>query len=214
MNPPNTLEKTLSSGLKSLNISLSQQTQTKLIAYLELLNKWNKLHNLTAIRDPNEMVSRHVLDSLSILSYLRGETICDVGTGPGLPGLILALAKPDLKFVLLDSNQKKINFVQQAILSLKLENVITCCVRVENYHPEVLFDSIVSRAFSSLADFVGNTTHLISDRGVWLAMKGKVSAEELADLTSNYTIEHIYPLSLPNILAERNLVVVKKTTSS
>lgn len=208
----------LKRGLEGLKLMLPETTQAKLIAYVELLARWNAIHNLTSVRDPKEMVSRHILDSLTVLPFLSVEhqgnstppKICDVGTGAGLPGLVLALCKPDIDFVLLDSNQKKINFVQQAILSLQLTNAKALCCRIEQYHPEVPFDWVISRAFASLSDFLQLTHHLSSLQGTWLAMKGILTQEELAALPKGYTIEKIEPLVIPNVTSERCLVVIRK----
>lgn len=205
----------LSDALKEKKITLQESIIKKLVIYLELLNQWNVVHNLTAIRDPKEMVSKHILDSLTLLPLLTSNKhseyvlrILDVGTGAGLPGIPLSLCMPQHQFVLLDKNQKKINFIQHVILSLNLKNVLASRHRVEEYHPEILFDWILSRAFASLSDFVLMTAHLAKGEGRWLAMKGKSSSEELAALPKGYTIEQMVNLSVND--AKRTLIVIKK----
>ncbi len=209
------LIKALSEGLIAANLSLSESTRLQLIAYIELLSKWNAIHNLTAIREPLEMVKRHVLDSLVLLPYFddfcksRGSSqvsVLDVGTGAGLPGILLALCRPEQSFVLLDSNQKKMAFVQHVISSLRVANAITVSDRVEKYRPEMLFDWVISRAFASLSDFVRLSHHLCKPDGRWVAMKGVIDATEVADVSSDYTIEQIVPLQVPELAAERALV--------
>lgn len=207
----NPLMRVLSQGLKDMNVEVSPETQQKLISFLELLSQWNKVHNLTAVRDTKEMVTKHLLDSLSLMPFLNnGKNVCDVGTGAGLPGIPLSLCKPEMEFCLLDSSQKKINFVQQAILSLSLRNTQAVCSRVEHFHSEVPFDWVVSRAFGSLSEFIQVTGHLVSNQGRWLAMKGKLPQEELAAIPEGYTIEHIHSLSVANLIGERCLVVIKR----
>ncbi|MCW8903471.1 16S rRNA (guanine(527)-N(7))-methyltransferase RsmG, partial [Sedimenticola sp.] len=153
----------LSEGLRIMAIDLSERRQQLLLDYLALLLKWNKAFNLTAIRDPGEMVPRQLLDSLSILNLVQGERVLDVGTGPGLPGIPLAVAQPDRQFVLIDSNGKKTRFVQQAVVALGLDNVQVVRTRVEAYQPDAGFDTITSRAFAALPKMVQLTRHLLAD---------------------------------------------------
>lgn len=201
----------LEKSLKEMQLVLSPETKEKLLDFLKLLTQWNKVHNLTAIRDPKEMVVKHLLDSLSVLPFLtQANAVCDVGTGAGLPGIPLSLCKPEVSFCLLDSNQKKINFVQQAILSLNLNNVQAICTRVESFKPSHLFDVIISRAFGSLSEFVRTTGHLGSNQARWLAMKAKLLQEELAALPEDYTIEQIHSMTVPHLTGDRCLVVIKK----
>lgn len=210
--PYETLKLKLKEKLIEANIKLSISIQTQLIDYIALIYKWNAVHNLTAIRDPLAMVERHVLDSLSLLSSLEGYTkanILDVGTGAGLPGIPLALCRPDLSFVLLDSRQKKINFVKHVILSLKLSNVSAVWSRVEDYKPAVLFDVIVSRAFASLSSFVRASRHACQPEGKLIAMKGIVKKEELDVQSSGYTVERIQPFVTPQNEPERCLVFLR-----
>ncbi len=150
-----------------------------LLEYLSLLDKWNKTYNLTAVRTQQEMLQRHVLDSCSIHSFIEGSRCLDVGTGPGLPGLVLAMLQPDKHWLLLDSNQKKVRFLRHVQLQLKLENVEIVQSRVESYNPDAGFNTVVCRAFSSLQDFVNKSSHLLAADGVLLAMKAKPGREEL-----------------------------------
>ncbi|WP_454784904.1 16S rRNA (guanine(527)-N(7))-methyltransferase RsmG [Legionella sp. WA2024007413] len=177
-----------------------------LVDYLFLLNKWNLAYNLTAIRDLESMVSKHILDSLAILPWLRGKQIIDVGTGAGLPGIPLALARPDFNFVLLDSNGKKTRFLNEVKRQLDLKNVEIVQFRVENYHPTQGFDTVVSRAFSSLVQMVQWTQHLIADDGIWLAMKGRDPDTELNEIKQHCSIEH-YKVS--GIEGERCCVIIE-----
>lgn len=214
------LVKTLSEGLLAANLNIAESTQHQLIAYIELLVKWNAVHNLTAVRDPLEMVTRHVLDSLVLLPYfddfcahrpLGHSTVLDVGTGPGLPGILLAICRPEQSFVLLDSHQKKIAFVQHVILSLKVTNAVAVCGRVEKYHPEAPFDWVISRAFSSLSDFIRLSHHLCKSDGKLVAMKGVIEPTEVAAVSSDYTIEKMESLHVPGLSRERNLVFISIT---
>ncbi|HQY22771.1 MAG TPA: 16S rRNA (guanine(527)-N(7))-methyltransferase RsmG [Gammaproteobacteria bacterium] len=214
------LIKALSEGLSAANLSILESTQLQFVEYIELLVKWNAVHNLTAIRDPLEMVKRHVLDSLVLLPYFEAfcknrpegrVSVLDVGTGAGLPGILLALCRPEQSFVLLDSNQKKIAFVQHVILSLKVSNVIAVCDRVEKYRPEVLFDWIVSRAFASLSDFAHLSQHLCKPDGQLVAMKGIIDQVEVEKVSSDYRIEKMASVQIPGIEAERTLVFMSIT---
>jgi len=172
----------LRQGAKSLGLLLEAEQEQRLLRLVALLTKWNRAFNLTAVRDPLEMVSRHLLDSLAVLPYLTGQRCLDMGTGPGFPGIPLAIMRPDMSFVLLDSNGKKIRFVRQAMLELGLENVEPVHARVEVYQAEAPFDLLISRAFTSLPDMLKLTRHLRGEQGVLLAMKAKVPVAELAGL--------------------------------
>lgn len=194
----------LSDGLSKMGIQVSEPQQQHLLDYLALMVKWNKVYNLTAIRDPDEMVSRQLLDSLSILPWVSGKRILDVGTGAGLPGIPLAIALPESDFTLLDSNGKKTRFVQQAVAELGLQNVRVLHARVEALGQEAGFDVITSRAFASLQDFVSLTKYLLAEDGVWLAMKGQADREE-GELPAGLEIT-IHRLSVPGCQAERHLV--------
>lgn len=200
----------LGAGLNELQISLSEAQQAKLIAYLELLVRWNSAYNLTAIRDPQQMVARHLLDSLAVLPHLRGECFIDVGTGPGLPGIPLAIACPDRHFTLLDSNGKKTRFLFQARTALELANVQEVNTRVEGFQPAQPFDAVLSRAFSSLPDMVEKCAHLTREDGLFLAMKGKFPQTELSDLAKAYKVDAPVRLQVPGVSEERHLIVIHK----
>jgi 16S rRNA (guanine527-N7)-methyltransferase len=202
----------LQRGIAQLDISLPIEAQEKLVDYLQLLHKWNKVYNLTAIRDPQQMVSHHLLDSLAVLQHLWAGRWLDVGCGAGLPGLVLAVAQPDWQFSLLDSNSKKTSFVQQAIIELGLENVNVYCDRVEQWQPDLKFDGIISRAFSELTEFLSCTRHLIAQHGRWVAMKG-VPQLELAVVPDEFLVEQVIPLQIPGLHAARSLVITSSKRS-
>lgn len=193
-------------GIAQLGIELDEEKQRKLLDYLALLHKWNKVYNLTAVRDPQQMVSHHLLDSLAVLPYLWPGRWLDVGCGAGLPGVVLAVARPDWQFCLLDSNSKKTSFVQQAVIELGLKNVSVHCERVEEWQPEEKFDGIISRAFTELGDFLRITRHLMVEGGSWAAMKG-LAERELAGVPEGCKVERIIPLQVPGLHAARSLVI-------
>lgn len=195
-------------GLNRMAIVLTQPQQQRLLDFLALLNKWNQAYNLTAIRDVNVMVSRQLLDSLSILHLLEGTRILDVGTGPGLPGIPLAVARPDCQFTLIDSNGKKTRFVQQAITTLGLDNVTVAQTRVEAYKVKDPFDTITSRAFAALPKIVQLTQHLLADHGQLLAMKGTVPTDEIAALKARGFKIITDSLKVPDNEAERHALRV------
>jgi len=182
--------------------------------YLAQLTKWNKAYNLTAVREPREMVVRHILDSLAAAPFLRGSRIIDVGTGAGLPGIPLALLYPDRQFTLLDSNGKKIRFVQHVTRELGLTNVLPVQARAEAYEPNHSFDTVISRAFTALADFVANSGHLVGAGGCLLAMKGKIPDAELAALPGDWRATRIEVLQVPGLDAERHAIVLEPTAVS
>lgn len=196
----------LQHGIAELELALDAEAQRKLLDYLALLHKWNKVYNLTAIRDPQQMVSHHLLDSLAVLPHLWAGRWLDVGCGAGLPGLVLAVAQPDWQFALLDSNSKKTGFVQQAVIELDLRNVSVHCERVEAWLPAERFDGIISRAFSELGEFLRNTRHLMAPHGRWAAMKG-APQQELASVPEGCLVEHVIPLQVPGLDAARSLVI-------
>ena len=176
---PKDLATQLQQGIQSLNLQLTDDQQQTLIAFLELLKKWNRVYNLTAVHDLRQMLKRHLLDSLSVVPYLRGTRVVDIGAGAGLPGIPLAIAKPGFHFVLVDSNRKKTRFMLQAKTELQLENVEVVCSRAEDFKSEIPFDSVISRALSSLSQMTGWTSHLCADDGVMLAMKGSYPDSEI-----------------------------------
>ena len=199
----NSEEKLLRDGLTALNLPTDDDKVAKFLAFIALIEKWNKAYNLTAIRKRDEMVNLHLLDSVAILPHLEGKRMIDVGTGAGLPSIPLAIYRPDIEFQLIDSNAKKTRFVQQAILELKLPNVKITHSRVEDFQPEQLFDTVLTRAFASLPEIIELTQHLISKNGILLCMKGQTPAEELAAVNAETTLISI---NVPHIKAERCLV--------
>ena len=200
------LQQILQNGIKQLKLKLLQPTQQKLIDYVLLLHKWNKSYNLTSIRTLEEIMTRHILDSLAIVPYIYGKRILDVGSGAGLPGIPLALALPKKQFVLLDSNTKKVCFLTHVISVLEINNVEVIHARIEKYFPEQKFDSIITRAFSSLRDMLYKTKHLYSPEGCLLAMKGKYPEQELQEIDKSVIVRKI---EVPGLDAERNLVCLK-----
>lgn len=198
----------LDQGLSRMSLSVPADVGEHLLRFISLLLKWNKAYNLTAVRDPLEMVDRHLLDSLSVLPYLHGEEILDMGTGPGLPGIPLALLRPDAHFVLLDSNNKKIRFVRQVVLELGIVNVIPVHARVETYQPNHPFDTLISRAFTALPRMVELTRHLRAPGCRLLAMKGMVPEDEIAGLPAGM-IKEVIRLQVPFTDAERHLIIVE-----
>ena len=203
----------LANGITKLGFSLSEETQLQLLQYLALISKWNRVHNLTAVRAPETMLVRHLLDSLAVLPYIAGPHIIDVGSGAGLPGIPLALAHPDWQVVLLESNQKKVVFLQQARIELELKNVEVVAERVENFRSIVGFDTIISRAFSDLADFVKLAGHLCAEGSVdgrLVAMKGVYPDDELAQIPVQFIVEQVVSLAVPGLEAERHLVMIKR----
>jgi len=200
------IEQSIIEGVERLGISLSDGAVERLAAYLALLERWNRAYNLTAVRDPDAMVIRHLLDSLSILPWIDGPRVLDVGSGAGLPGIPLAVARPGLEFCLLDSNGKRTRFLTQVVAELQMKNVEVVRSRVEDYQPAPLFNSVVSRAFATLADLWASAGRLCAPTGRLLAMKGVFPDDELARLPPGYVLAGVYPLHVPNLEAERCLV--------
>jgi 16S rRNA (guanine527-N7)-methyltransferase len=195
-------------GLHRMSLNLSDQMIDQLMAYLNLIEKWNRVYNLTAIRERDEMIKLHFLDSLSILNHLEMEHVLDVGSGAGFPGIVLAITKPELKVTVMDSVNKKTTFMQQVKSELSLTNLNVVNARVEDYQPTILFDGVITRAFSSIQNMLLMTQHTLQKNGAWLAMKSKDVKEELEALDQNqYTL---ISLEVPFINAERYLVKIKK----
>jgi len=188
-------------------LSLTDEQIDTLLRFIKLIAKWNKAYNLTAVRDPEEMVSMHILDSLAILQHIKPPRVADIGTGAGLPGIPLAICMPDCHFTLVDSNSKKTRFVQQAVLELRLKNVEVVHSRVESLQPEQAFSTVITRAFASMADILKLTGHLLAEDGLLLAMKGQQPDQELAELRSTYSV---VPIKVPGIDAERCLIRMEK----
>ncbi|MCP4702651.1 MAG: 16S rRNA (guanine(527)-N(7))-methyltransferase RsmG [Gammaproteobacteria bacterium] len=198
-------------GLASLQFELPGNLEGRLLDYLALLVKWNRVYNLSGVREAEEMIPRHLLDSLAVLPYVRGPRILDVGTGAGLPGLPLALARPDWHWVLLDSNAKKTRFVTQAVLELGMENVEVVRNRVESFHPHALFACIVSRAYAGLQRFYTQTARLCAPQGRILAMKGKLPKTEIMEMHALPAILETAALQVPGLDAERHVVIIEKS---
>ncbi len=196
----------LHQGLVELNDVPDKSTEAQLIRYIELIAQWNRVFNLTAIRDLDAMVTRHLLDSLTIKPFIKGKTVLDVGTGAGLPGIPLAIVMPDKQFVLLDSNQKKTRFLQQTVYQLRLKNVRVVHQRVEEYKAEPLFDTVVSRAFSTLRAYLQLSKHLVKPGGQILAMKGVYPLTELQEINAPFKVVNTHPLKVPKLDAERHVV--------
>jgi len=203
------LEDKLAAGTIGLGLALGQETRQRLLQYIALLHKWNRVYNLTAVREPQKMVTQHILDSLAVLPHIEGARLIDVGTGPGLPGIPLALARPQLQVTLLDSNHKKTVFLQQAAIDLQLTNVTVVCARVEEFQPPERFDVVISRAFSDLGEFARLTRHLCVSGGTLLAMKGLHPYEEIAQLPADVNVQSVVSLDVPGLGATRHLVVMK-----
>lgn len=197
-------------GLLSMGVAASEDQVATLTRLLKLLEKWNHAFNLTAIRDLNEMVALHVLDSVSARPYLDGVSILDAGTGAGLPGLPLALFESDRHFLLLDSGGKKIRFVRHVVGELAIPNVTAVQARVEDYEPTVLFDTVICRAFSLLGNFVQGCGKFIAPGGRLVAMKGRASDDELRGLPAGWEIAQVAEVTIPGLAAERNVIVVQR----
>ncbi len=206
---------TLTSKLENLiaqtSLKISDQQIQLLIQYVELLHKWNKAYNLTSVRDPQDMLVKHIMDSLMVGEVLQGKNFIDVGTGPGLPGIPLAILYPERNFVLLDSLGKRITFLRQVVFQLKLSNVQPVKSRVEEYQGDTPFDGVLSRAFSSLNDMVKWCDNLITeDHGQFFALKGQYPTDELADLPENINLVSSHVIKVPELVGERHVIVLKK----
>ncbi len=197
----------LAAGLAELSIPLSEEAQRKLLAFRDLLLKWNKTYNLTALRDPEQAISHHLLDSLAILPHVGSGSLLDVGSGGGLPGIPLAIARPELSVSMVDTVQKKATFLQQASIELGLKNVSVYHARVEEMQGQ--YAQISSRAFAEIGLFIDLTRHLLAPGGRWLAMKGIRPDDELKTLPADIAVEAIVPLTVPGLAAERHLIILR-----
>jgi len=195
-------------GLEQLELEATEVQQKLLLAFVGLIEKWNKAYNLTAIRDRDEMLRLHILDSLAVLPFVTGQKIIDVGTGAGLPGIPLAILMPDIQFTLVDGNSKKTRFVQQAVLELQIKNVEVVHARVENLGRDGEYDAVLSRAFASLKDIMNLTEYLLQPEGILVAMKGQVPESELNKIDRAYSVS---PIVVPGVEAERCVVRINKT---
>ncbi len=203
MQPLDTL---LHLGLEEMGITLPRATQAKLLDFIALLDKWNRAFNLTAVRDPRQMLTHHILDSLAILPFVKGPRVLDIGSGAGLPGIPLALARPDLEFVLLDANAKKTRFMLQAAGTLGLGNVEVVQARVEKYRPERKFDTLIARAFAGIAEILAASAHLGDPHSEFLAMKGVFPQSELDLVPPDFAVTAVHNTLVPGLDAERHLV--------
>ena len=208
--PFSLLRRRLDEGLAHLDISLDEPKREQLLQYIALLDKWNKVYNLTSVRDPERMIALHILDSLSVLPKLQCSNIIDVGTGAGLPGIPIAIANPYLRVSMLDTIAKKTAFVRQAIGELGLKNAEAVNARVEMYMPSSKFDRVISRAFAELKDFVVCAGHLCTDAGAMLAMKGVYPHDEIGRLPEGFIVEETIALNVPGVVGQRHLVIIKK----
>jgi 16S rRNA (guanine527-N7)-methyltransferase len=204
----------LRQGIADLGLALPQSTAERLLDYLALLAKWNRVYNLTAIREETKWVSHHLLDSLAVVPHLPAGRLVDVGSGAGLPGIPIALVCPDRQVTLLDSNQKKGAFLIQSSTELALANVKVVIARSESYRPDHDFDVVISRAFSSIADFIRLAGHLCGPGGVLAAMKGARPDAEVAQLPDPWKAETIIPLQVPQLDAERHLVMLRRSAAA
>lgn len=200
----------LADGISALGLNLDAATQERLLAYGALLMKWNKVYNLTAIRDEAAMIDLHLLDSLAVLPHVNVAAIADIGTGGGLPGIPLAICRPEMDVALVETVNKKASFLQQARIELKLSRLSVHNVRVETLQPPQPFPAVISRAFSSLHDFVSLTEHLVAQDGVWLAMKGVFPEDEIAALPAGFALREARRLHVPGVDADRHLLFITR----
>jgi len=198
----------LAQGIAALGLPVAPGVQQKLLDYLALIGKWNRVYNLTAVRELGQMVSHHLLDSLAVAPHLDGHTLLDVGSGAGLPGIPLALVRPQWQVTLLEANHKKAAFLQQAVIELGLANAAVVRERVESFRPAQTFDVVISRAFADLAEFIALAGRHVGEDGVLAAMKGVYPQEELDRLPAGFRLLDVVPLAVPGLDAERHLVLL------
>lgn len=203
------MHKKLDRLLSQANIQITDHQKQQLLDFVKLLDKWNKAYNLTSVHDPEEMLVKHIMDSLVVSPYLEGSQFIDVGTGPGLPGIPLAIINPDKQFTLLDSLGKRITFIKNAVRELKLGNVTPVLSRVEEFQDQQ-FDGVLSRAFASLNDMVNWCYHLPNASGRFYALKGQYQTEEVAEITKPVEVLEVLKLEVPELVGERHLVVLTK----
>ena len=204
------LHEILASGIEALALDIDSHQQAQLVEYVLLMDKWNKAYNLTSVRCPKQMMVKHILDSLAIMPHLPESNIIDVGTGPGLPGMPLAIAFPEKQFTLLDSLGKRERFMTQCAHSLKLQNVTPLQSRVEAHQPIKPYDIVLSRAFASLKDMLHWCEHLVDSEGLFLALKGQYPQDEIEEVSNHYQVMRTENLTVPNLVGERHLVWIKK----
>lgn len=203
------LEKMLAHGLEQMALALTPPAQATLMQFLHLLVKWNATYNLTAVREIEQMVPRHLLDSLAVLPFVRGPRVVDVGTGAGLPGIPLAIARPDWQLVLLDSNAKKLRFVTQAVHELGITNVELVHSTAEKYAPMQPFDTVIARAFAAIPDMLQSSRHLCAPGGTVVAMKGVFPQEEINGVGAGFSVREARALRVPGLDAARHVVVLQ-----
>jgi len=199
----------LAAGIAALGIAVPANAQQRMLVYLALVGKWNKAYNLTAVREPEKMLTHHLLDSLAVLPHVRGPRVLDVGSGAGLPGIPLALARPEWHVTLLDSSHKKTTFLRQAMIELTLTNVDVVCARVETWPAPQPFDTVVSRAFSELSEFLALAGKLCAKEGVMIAMKGVYPHDELAQVPEDFLLRSVVTLHVPGLDAERHAALLQ-----
>jgi 16S rRNA (guanine527-N7)-methyltransferase len=205
------LELALLEGIRALQLEFAEQQVAQLMDYLALLVKWNSVYNLTAVRDPRQMVTQHLLDSLAVVpAFVDAHNVLDVGAGGGLPGIVLAIARPDMRVSMIDTVHKKTAFLTQVKAELGLANVTVHTMRVEQLQVAQKFDVITSRAFAELADFVNWSNHLLEEGGCYIAMKGVLPNEEIAHLPAGWRVTEARPLHVPGLNAERHLIFIER----
>jgi 16S rRNA (guanine527-N7)-methyltransferase len=200
----------LQSGISELALDVSRHAQSRLLRYLALLDKWNQVYNLTAVRETEKMVSHHLLDCLAILPHIHGQSVIDIGTGAGFPGIPLAIARADWHVTLLDTNHKKASFLRQAAMDLMLTNVTVRCERVEDIASDAQYDVVISRAFADLGEYLRLAGRLCAVNGQIAAMKGIYPFEELREIESPFALKEVIKLRVPYVAAERHLVLVSR----
>ena len=200
----------LEDNLKDSNLVVTQEQQYLLINYVLLMHKWNKTYNLTSVRDPRDMVIKHIVDSIVVAPFLDKYRYIDVGTGPGLPGIPLAIMCPDKQFVLLDSLGKRVRFMKQVAYELKIANIQPVQSRVEDFDPDVEIDGVLSRAFASLKDMLHWCQHLVNSHGVFIALKGQLPSNELEELPLGFILQETIKLNVPGLDGERHIVMIKR----
>ena len=202
------MKQRLAQLIAQTDLVVSEQQIDQLIGYVVLLHKWNKAYNLTSVRDPHEMIVKHIMDSIVVSEHLVGDRFIDVGTGPGLPGIPLAIMNPEKSFTLLDSLGKRIRFIRQVVFELKITNVTPVQSRVEEFQPEIGFDGVLSRAFASMNDMVSWCHHLPADTGCFMALKGQFDQQEVAELPEWCSVTEVKSLQVPELDGERHLVIL------
>lgn len=197
----------------NLEFSISELQKQQLINYVLLIDKWNKTYNLTSVRNPQDMLIKHIFDSIVVSPHLQGNHFVDVGTGPGLPGIPLAIMNPDKTFLLIDSLGKRVRFIKQSLYELKMSNVTAMQIRVEDLEIAEPFDGVLSRAFASLKDMLYWCQNMTDENGLFLALKGQVNQLELDEIPTGFTVVDCVNLAVPNLQGERHLIKVKKISN-